>query len=99
MAIKAMEAPAGGRTRRSKYPFTPKEVEEAVKLLNDGKTPGVGPYASETEGQAIREARSAAQSLIRHIVSANPNLDGQLGSRAWEDANGDAFAVVRTKQS
>lgn len=97
MAIKAMDAPATNRTRKSKYPYTGKEVEQAVSMLNEGKTPGVGPYASEVEGQAIREARSAAQSLIRHIVQANPDFEGRLGSRAWTDDNGDAFAVVRAK--
>jgi hypothetical protein len=93
MGIKAMNAPLQSRSRRAKYPYTEAEVKEAAKLLNEGKTPGVGPYEGEN---ALREARSAAQSLIRHVQATNPELDN-LGSRAWEDENGDAFAIVRVR--
>ena len=93
MAIKAMNAPLTSRSRKAKYPYTEAEVKEAAKLLGEGKTPGVGPYEGEN---ALREARSAAQSLIRHVQAKNPELDN-LGSRAWEDENGDAFAIVRVR--
>lgn len=93
MSIKAMSAPLTSRSRKAKYPYTEAEVKEAAKLLTEGKTPGVGPYEGEN---ALREARSAAQSLIRHVQAQHPELD-DLGSRAWEDDNGDAFAIVRVR--
>lgn len=96
MAIKAMTAPLTSRSRKAKYPYTEAEVKEAAKLLVDGKTPGVGPYENEDADSALREARSAAQSLIRHVQAKHPELDN-LGSRAWCDDNGDAFAIVRVR--
>lgn len=91
MAIRELTAPTRS-TRKPKYPFTKDEVTSAVKMLKAGKTPGVGPYEGE---QAIREARSASQSLVRHIQAVEPDL--QLGTKAWTDENGDAFAIVRVK--
>lgn len=95
MAVKAMTAPLQARTRKAKYPFTEAEVKDAAKLLGEGKTPGVGPYEGE---DAIREARSAGQSLIRHVQAQFPDLD-DLGTRAWEDDNGDAYAIVRDRSN
>lgn len=93
MAVRALTAPASARSRRAKYPFTDAEVKEAVKMLKEGKTPGVGPYEGET---ALREARSAGQSLVRHIVTAQPDLDGQIGTKAWEDEEG-AFCILKNR--
>lgn len=92
MAVRELTAPARSRTRKAKYPFTDVEVKEAVKLLRAGKTPGVGPYEGDN---AIREARSAAQSLVRHIAAAEPDLT--VGTRAWETDNGEASAIVVLK--
>lgn len=85
MAIRELTAPVGSRTRKSKYPYTPAEVKQASEMLTKGKTPGVGPYEGDA---ALREARSAGQSLVRHIVQANPDLDGRIGTKAWEDDEG-----------
>ena len=94
MAVRELKAPATSRTRKSKHPFTEKEVQDAAKMLNDGKTPGVGPYEGEN---AIREARSAAQALTRLVVAADSDLEGQVGTRAWEDEDGEAFAILRIR--
>jgi hypothetical protein len=94
MAIRELTKPKRASTRKPKYPFDSKEVEQAVKMLKASKTPGVGPYEGEN---AIREARSASQSLVRHIVAAEPDLDGRVGTSAWEDENGDAFAIVKLR--
>lgn len=91
MAIRELTAPTRS-TRKPKYPFSKDEVAGAVKMLKAGKTPGVGPYEGDN---AIREARSAAQSLVRHVQAVEPDL--VLGTKAWTDDNGDAFAVVRVK--
>lgn len=93
MAVRELTAPASSRSRRAKYPFDSKEVEQAVKMLKDGKTPGVGPYEGET---ALREARSAGQSLVRHIVTAQPDLDGKIGTKAWEDDEG-AYCILKIR--
>lgn len=85
MAIRELTAPTTVRSRKSKYPFTDAEVKQAVEMLKKGKTPGVGPYEGET---ALREARSAGQSLVRHVVTAEPDLDGRVGTKAWEDDEG-----------
>lgn len=92
MAIRELTPPVSNRSRKPKYPFSDKEVKDAVAMLKSGKYPGVGPYEGEN---ALREARSAAQSLIRHVKAAEPDLN--IGTRAWEDENGDAFAVLRLK--
>jgi hypothetical protein len=92
MAVRELTAPASSRSRKPKYPFTEKEVKEAVTMLKAGKTPGVGPYEGET---ALREARSAAQSLVRHVGIAEPDLD--VGTKAWEDESGDAYAILRVR--
>lgn len=90
MAVRELTAPAGGRSRKSKYPFSTKEVDEAVKMLKANKTPGVGPYAE------IREARSAAQSLVRHINAVEKDLT--ISTRAWEDGD-ECFAILRLRDS
>ena len=92
MAIREVTPPARGRTRKAKYPFSNAEIESAVKMLKAGKTPGVGPYEGEN---ALREARSAAQSLVRFIGNAEPSLN--VGTRAWEDDNGQASGCVILK--
>lgn len=92
MAVRELEAPVASRSRKSKYPYTDAEVKAAVKMLESGKTPGIGPYEGE---KALREARSAAQALIRLAKQVNPDLD--VGTRAWEDDDGDAFAVLRVR--
>jgi len=92
MAIRELTPPVSNRSRKPKYPFTEKEVKDAIAMLKAGKTPGVGPYEGEN---AIREARSAAQSLVRHVTNQEPDLD--VGTRAWEDDNGDAFAVLKLR--
>lgn len=92
MAIRELSAPVTNRRRKPKYPYTEAEVAEAVKMLKAGKTPGVGPYKGDN---GIREARSAAQSLIRHVKSAEPDLD--IGTRAWTDEKGESFAILRNR--
>lgn len=92
MAVRELTAPTRS-TRKPKYPFTKAEVAEAVKMLKAGKTPGVGPYEGD---DAIREARSASQSLVRYVNAVEPDL--VLGTKAWTDPeSGDAFAVIRVK--
>lgn len=93
MAVRELQAPATSRTRKPKYPFSEKEVEQAVKMLKDGKTPGVGPYEGE---DAIRQARTAAQSLSRYVKNIEPDM--VLGTKAWEDEDGKCFAVLRVKE-
>jgi hypothetical protein len=95
MPVRDIKAPLAGRSRKSKYPYTEAEVNQAVKLLNDGKTPGVGPFEGEN---GLRDARSAAQALVRHVEAADPDLEGEIGTKAWEDDDGDAFAVVRIRE-
>jgi hypothetical protein len=91
MPIRELTAPARN-TRKAKYPFNSKEVQEAIKMVKAGKTPGVGPYDGEN---AIKEARSASQSLVRHMQAVEPDL--AVGTKAWTDDEGDAFAIVRLK--
>lgn len=91
MAIRELNAPTRS-TRKPKYPFTKDEVTAAVKMLKAGKTPGVGPYEGDN---AIREARSAAQSLVRHVQSVEPDMP--LGTKAWTDENDEAYAIIRVK--
>ncbi len=93
MAIRELTPPATARSRKAKYPFSDAEVKQATELLGKGKTPGVGPYEGET---ALREARSAGQSLVRHIVAAQPDLDGKIGTKAWEDDEG-AFCILKMR--
>jgi hypothetical protein len=91
MPIRELTAPTRN-TRKAKYPFNSKEVQDAIKMVKAGKTPGVGPYDGDN---AIKEARSASQSLVRHMQAVEPDLS--LGTKAWTDDEGDAFAIVRLK--
>jgi len=91
MAIRELKAPVSSRSRKPKYPYTDAEVADAVKLLKAGKTPGVGPYEGDA---ALREARSAAQSLVRYVKNVEPDLD--VGTKAWENEDG-AFAILRIR--
>lgn len=93
MAIREITAPVTARSRKSKYPFSEAEVKQASDMLGKGKTPGVGPYEGDT---ALREARSAGQSLVRHITTAQPDLAGQIGTKAWETDEG-AFCILKLK--
>lgn len=93
MAIRELTPPATSRSRKAKYPFTDKEVADAIKMLKAGKTPGVGPYEGET---ALREARSAGQSLVRHVTVADASFDGRIGTKAWEDDEG-AFCILKLR--
>jgi hypothetical protein len=63
-------------------------------MLNEDKTPGVGPFDGEN---GLRDARSAAQALVRLVGQSDPDLDGSVGTRAWEDEDGDAFAILRIR--
>lgn len=92
MAIRELKAPVSSRTRKPKYPYSEAEVTDAVKMLKAGKTPGVGPYEGDA---ALREARSAAQSLVRYVKNAEPDLD--VGTKAWETEDGEAFAILRVR--
>jgi len=94
MAVRELTAPARGRTRKSKYPFKEAEVKQATEMLKKGKTPGVGPYEGEA---ALREARSAGQSLVRYVTTAEPDLAGRVGTKAWEDDEGDAYCLLKIK--
>lgn len=91
MAVRELTPPVSSRSRKPKYPYSDAEVKEAVKMLKAGKTPGVGPYEGDA---ALREARSAAQSLVRYVKQAEPDLD--VGTKAWENEDG-AFAVLRVR--
>lgn len=93
MAIREMTRPPQARTRKAKYPFSEAEVKQAIQMLKAGKTPGVGPYEGDA---AIREARSASQSLVRHINASDPSL--KLGTRAWVDGD-EASAIVVLKDN
>lgn len=90
MAIREINAPSVRRTSTPR--FKADEVKQAVKMLKEGKTPGVGPFEGE---KAIREARSSAQSLLRACQEVAPDLD--LGTRSWSDEKGEAFGIVRVK--
>ena len=79
MAVRDITAPVTSRSRKPKYPFSDKEVQDAIKMLKGGKTPGVGPYEGEN---ALREARSAGQSLVRHVVTVDPSFGSRLRSSA-----------------
>ena len=94
MAVREITPPAAGRNRRAKHPFKADEVKEAIKMLKAGKTPGVGPFTGEGD-TGIKEARSASQSLVRHVAQVEPDLN--VGTRAWEDEDGNCFAVLRIK--
>lgn len=91
MPIRELTAPTRN-TRKAKYPFSADEVKQAIKMLKSGKTPGVGPYEGDN---ALKEARSASQSLVRHIQAVEPDLN--VGTKAWTDDNGDGLAIVRLK--
>lgn len=92
MAVRELTAPLSSRSRKPKHPFNEEEVKQSVKMLKDGKTPGVGPFEGDN---GLKEARSAAQSLARHIAVVEPDLS--LGTRAWEDETGKCFAILRVK--
>lgn len=76
-------------TRKSKYPFSPKEVESAKKLLAEKGAAGCGPYND------IREARSAAQRLQRLLVDAGV-AEGTIGVTAFE-LNDEIYGGIRKK--
>jgi hypothetical protein len=82
--------PPAGAVRSSKYPFSPKEVEDAVKALDKGETPGIGPYPG------LKEARGAVQTLKRFVTDISQFENADIGSKAWETEKG-AFAILRVK--
>lgn len=91
MAVRNLTAPVGAR-RSSRFPFTDKEVEQSIEMLDNGETPGVGPYKDQ------KEARSAVQALKRLVIDSSENFDNaDLASKAWTDAKGDSFAILRVK--
>lgn len=95
MAVRELTAPPRQRGKRKpKYPFTKAEIDKAIDMLEKGKSPGVGPYEGES---APKEARSAIQSLVRHVKEVKPDM--VLGTRAWEDAEneGDWLALCYVK--
>lgn len=96
MAIRELEAPTTKRMRKPRFPYDEAEVSQAIKSLEKGKTPGVGPIEGDDTDKAVREARSRAMSLIAHVKQVNPKLADTLGTKAWSDSDG-AFAVVRVR--
>lgn len=94
MAIREVNAPPSTRTRQSKYPFDNTEVTQAIKLVKAGKNAGVGPYDGDN---GLKEARSAGQSLVRHIVAQEPDLAGRLSTQAWVNSDGDGECLVKLK--
>lgn len=83
-------AGVGGRTRKAK--FTPKEIEQAVALLDKGKTPGLGPFDEQ------KPCRSALQSLKREIVDASTYEPEQVGTQAWLNPEDDKwYGLIRLK--
>lgn len=94
--VRELTAPARRRGKRKpKYPFSKAEVAKAKEMLDKGKSPGVGPYEGES---ASKEARSAIQSLVRHIRDAFPDV-GPIGTRAWEseENEGEWLALCYSK--
>lgn len=90
MAVREITRPVGVGGRGSKYSFTSEEVESAVKMLEKGKTPGVGPYDD------IRQARSAAQALARTLRERLPSLT--LGTSGWVDPeDGKGYCQITIK--
>lgn len=95
MAVRSLTPPTTRRSRGSRFQFNEKEIADSVKMLQDGKTPGVGPFKNDDEDKALREARSQASALQREC-QAHLGEDVALGTRAWLGDEG-AFAIVRVK--
>lgn len=94
MGIVAVEKLPKRKTaeRKSKYPFTPEEVQGAVKQFKkDGKV-GAGPYPQS--GTPLRTARSAAQRLKALICEAGDIDPATVGTTAWSDEKGEWGALV-----
>lgn len=90
MAIRSIEAPA--RSRKSKFSFGTKEVEDAAEILTEGGTPGDGGYDS------LKEARSAAQALKRSVEEVMDFAEGTtVGTQGWEDDKGKGHFILRLK--
>jgi hypothetical protein len=90
MEVRQLTPPASVR-RSSKYKFTDKAIENAVKLLDAGESAGIGPCAD-----GIKEARSAAQTLKRMITDVSQFENEDLRTKAWEE-DGKGFAIVQVK--
>lgn len=91
MSIRELTPPANIRNRKSKYPFTEQEVKQSIVMLKKGTHPGDGPFDGD---KALQEARSAAQSLVRHIVAYDPDLAGKLSTKAWLDEKGEGHFLL-----
>lgn len=84
--------PAGVGRRTSKPKYTAKEIEQAVSLLDKGKTPGVGPFDDQ------KPCRSALQSLRREIAAASTYPAEELGTQAWLSPEDQKwYGLVRQK--
>lgn len=92
MAIRSMTPPAQTRTRTAKRRYTDKELQQAVKMLENGEQPGSGPYNEGDEDKSLRRARSEAQALVREI-KRNVDGDADIGTRAWVEDDGAHFAL------
>ena len=95
MTIREMSPPAQTRTRTVKRRYNDKELSQAIKMLTDGKNPGVGPFDEGDKDKSLRRARSEAQALVREIKRDNGDLD--IGTRAWVVDGEGAFAALRLK--
>lgn len=92
--VAVKELPKRKRTERSsKYPFSPQEIDQAVKQFkSDGKV-GCGPY--EPVGVPLRAARSAAQRLKNLVVQAGDIDPATVSTTAWADDKGEWGALVQ----
>lgn len=90
MAVRELTRPIGVGGRGSKYSFSPEEIDSAIKMIEKGKTPGVGPYPD------VRQARSAAQALAR--ILRERFEDVELGTSGWVDPeDGQGYCMITIK--
>lgn len=88
MAIRSIEAPASRRRQSTQF-FTDKEIEQAVKVLEAGGTPGDGPF------ETIKGARREAARLKKELEARS---ELTVGTQAWEDEDG-AHYVVKVREA
>lgn len=80
--------------RKSKYPFTPDEIAQAVKQFKAAGRVGCGPYP---EG-GLRAGRSAAQRLKALVCSTGDIDPNTVSTTAWEDDKG-AWGALKLKEA
>jgi len=78
--------------RKSKYPFTPEEIQQAAEQLQSKGQVGCGPY--EPQSTELRAGRSAAQRLKKLVCDATGIDPETVKTTAWNDDKGDWGALV-----